>query len=584
MPRNILAVFSMDVAAGSYPFGGTHFYPLAPLRTVDEIASNHIGQGQLGYRQFSRPVSYEIDTSVPYESEDPAGINEITFYTKGGAVYGRVRTDIQDGIVSSIKFTKVRGDCRECSIQMTRLPDFPIQRFSKFSIQIGRASQPWFFGRIEQTPRPGHTAGSGVLFEGFGMRKTLERVRKTGTFTAATDVGEVVYQLVLSMRNNNEADFNFNIGKINRTTGTVLVGQIDVSRVTVDRVMDLMATYSLHDWGVDSRGDFFFLPREIGVTRTLFDGYDFSQMKVKEDLASVRNSIVLKRQQPTGSGELGYTIGAQVSDSTSIAKYGVRPQDITVPSMFTDYECEEYGAVLIEELKEPKVNVELNGIPIRTDNDVFGRGKIRIVSDFTEFSEVIHDCESLTDTVIHGTGDMTVSVSTAQIHDGSGAFRILHEQAQGQRFQMPVDVSGALKKLTVWIYASRLGDTYRIGVGNNAWDDLTFDVKIGVVGRFYPVTFDVSSLDRIQLVSIYVVDEPDSVSDSPLIEIYVDSISVTKDGHPDYEVETSKEQYTFSGTKRTIDLDCGPTPARLENYIVNVLKIQKELEAAVDEQ
>lgn len=584
MPRNILAVFSMDVAAGSYPFGGVHSYSYAPLREQDALASNHIGQGQMGYRQFSRPVSYEISTEVPFESDDATGINEITFYTRGNAVYGRIRTDIQEGIVSSIKFTKVRGDCRDCTITMNRLPDFPIQRFSKFSITIGTASEPWYYGRIEQTPRPGHSKGEGVLFEGFGLRKTLERLRKTGTYSAATDVGEVVYQLILSAKNNNEIDFGFNIGKINRTTGTVLIGQIDVSRVTLDRVLDMMAKYSLHDWGVDGRGDFFFLARDIGVTKTLFDGYDFSQIKIKEDLGSVRNSLVLKRQKPSGSGELGYTIGAQVSDAISISKYGVRPEDIVVPSLFTDYECEEYGAVLIDELKDPQINIELKGLPIRTENDVLPRGKHRIVCEFTEHSETVHDCESLTDTVLYGDGDMQVTVSTTQIHDGAGSFRILHEQAQNQRFQMPCDVSGSLKKLTVWVYASRLGDTYRIGVGNAAWDDLTFDFKIGVVGRFYPVTFDVSSLSRIQLISIQVIDEPDSVSDSPLIEIYLDSISVTKDGHPTYEVEAEREIYTFSGTKRTIDVDYGPVPARLENYIKNVLKIQKELEAGVDDQ
>lgn len=584
MPRNILAVFSMDVAAGSYPFGAVHNYSYAPLRTQDALASNHIGQGQFGYRQFSRPVSYEISTEVPFESEDASGVNEITFYTSGGAVYGRIRTDIQEGIVSSIKFTRVRGDCRDCTILINRLPDFPIQRFSKFSVTIGAASEPWFYGRIEQTPRPGHSLKEGFLFEGFGLRKTLERVRKTGTYSAATDVGEVVYQLILSAKNNNEIDFGLNIGKINRTTGTVLIGQIDVSRVTLDRVLDMMGKYSLHDWGIDGRGDFFFLSRDIGVTKTFFDGYDFSQIKIKEDLDSVRNSLVLKRQKPTGSGELGYTIGAQVSDAISISKYGVRAEDIVVPSLFTDYECEEYGAVLIDELKDPKINIELNGLPIRTENDLLPRGEHRIVCDFTEFSETVHDCESLTDTVIYGDGDMQVTVSTSQIHDGAGSFKILHEQAQSQRFQMPCDVSGSLNQITVWVYASRLGDTYRIGVGDTSWDDLTFDFKVGVVGRFYPVTFDVSSLSRIQLVSIQVMDAPDSVSDSPLIELYLDSITVTKMGHPTYEVEAEREQYTFSGTKRTIDVDYGPVPARLENYIKNVLKIQKELEAGVDDQ
>ncbi len=584
MPRNILSVFSMDVAAGSYPFGAVHNYSYAPLRTVDEVASNHMGQGQLGYRQFSRPVSYDVSTDVSFESGDQTGINEITFYTKGGSVYGRIRTDIQEGIVSSIKFTKVRGDCRDCTILMNRLPDFPIQRFSKFSISIGTASEPWYFGRIEQAPGYGHTYKDGFLFEGFGMRKTIERVRKTGTFSAATDVGEVVYQLILSAKNSNEIDFGFNIGKINRTTGTVLIGQIDVSRVTLDRVLDMMGKYSLHDWGVDGRGDFFFLSRGIGVTKTFFDGYDFSQIKIKEDLDSVRNSLVLKRQKPTGSGELGYTIGAQVSDSISIAKYGVRPEDIVVPSLFTDYECEEYGAVLIDELKDPKINIELNGLPIRTANDVLPRGEHRIVCGFAEFSEVVHECEDLTDTIISGDGDMQVAVSTTQIHDGAGAFRILHEQAQSQRFQMPCDVSGSLHSLTVWVYASRLGDTYRIGVGNSSWDEQTFDFKIGVVGRYYPVTFDVSSLSRIQLISIQVMDAPDSLSDSPLIELYLDSISVLKTGYPSYEVEAEREQYTFSAAKRTIDVDYGPVPARLETYVKNVLKIQKELEAGVDDQ
>jgi len=416
------------------------------------------------------------------------------------------------------------------------------------------------------------------------MRKTLERVRKTGTYNAATDICEIVYQLILSVKNNNEADFGFNLSKISRTTGTVLIGQIDVSRVTLDRVLTMMGDYSLHDWGVDGRGDFFFLPRDVGVTKTLFDGYDFSQIKIKEDMGTVRNTLVLKRQQPTGSGELGYTIGAQVSDSNSIAKYGIRPDEITVPSMFTDYECEEYGAVLIASLKDPQENIEINGIPIRTAYDVLPRGLHRIIGDFQDMTEIVQECEDASTATLFGDGDMSVAVSTSNIHDGAGSFRIRHEDAQNQRVELSCDVSGVLKKLTVWIYASRLGDNYRIGVGNSAWNDLVFDFKTGVVGRFYPLTFDVSSLSRIQSVSLQVLDAPISLSDAPLIEIYLDSITVSKDGHPVYEKEAEREQYTFAGNKRTIDADYGPVPARLENYIKNVFKIQKELEAGVDEQ
>lgn len=585
MPRNILTVFSGDVPAGSYPFGSIHQYSHSTLRSVDELASNHIGQGQIGYRQFSRPVTYTLDTAVPYDSGDPSGLNEITFYTKSGAVYGRIRTDIDEGLVSSIKFTKVRGDCRDCTILLSRLPDFPIQNFSKFSISIGDNATPWYYGRIEQTPRPGHGNEKGFLYEGFGLKKTLERVRRTGTFAATTDVGEVVYQLIVAARAANEGDFAFNPGKINRATGTVLIAQIDISRVTLDKALDMLAKYSLHDWGVDGKGEFFFLARDIGVTKTYFDGYDFSQINIKEDLTSVRNTLVIKRQQASGSGELGYTIGAQVSDANSIAKYGVRSEDLIVPSLFQDYECEEYGAVLIEELKDPKVNIELKGIPIRTAYDVLPRGKLRIVGDFTSYQTTINDCDDTSTTTLHGTGDMQVSVSTTNIHDGAGAFRILHEDAQDQRVEIECDeITGALQELTLWLYASRLGDNYRIGVGNTAWNDLYFDIKTAVVGRYYPLTFDVSSLSTINTVSIQVLDAPATPSDAPLIEIFLDNITVTKEGHPSYEVEAEREQYTFSAAKRTIDVDCGPVPDRLENYIKNVLKVQKELEAGIDRQ
>ena len=581
MPLKILTGLGLGGFGGSYPYGTVVSIGYSNLRTAPPITGGHMGHGPLAARAFSRPETYDsaVDES-PFTVEDEAGVNEITFYSRFGSVIGRIRTDIQEGILSEMRIVKRRGGCRDFSMTLARLPDFEIPELAIFSVTIGSSTTPKYFGKLDQTPQRGHTSGDGFTYEGFGFSRTLSRIRLDQTFTAGTDVGEVVYQLVLEAFEDGQFDFNFNPGKINRATGTVLVGNIQSSRATLDKVLDSMAELSGHDWDIDGRRDFFFRNRDIDVQRTYFDGYDFAKAAIKKDFNSIVNSAVIKRGKPSGSGELGYTIGAQRSDPTSIAKHGPQPKDFVVPSLFTDADCVQYADRVIADLKDPKINVKITGIPIRSADDFLEAGPIRVVGEFGEIIETLQECDDLDTTQIINTGDLATTVEEAIIHSGAASFKLLYGNAAGQRFQMQTDFSSRdWREITVWIYANRLAEAYRFHIGNAVYNEISFDFKIGVVGRFYPVTFNIenSDIERIRLLTLEIVNDAPANT-----VVYVDQVEAKRLGNPHYEQLPEREVYTFSATKRTLDLDCGPVPDTIESYLKSVIKVQRELSEGVE--
>lgn len=581
MPLKILTGLGLGGFGGSYPFGTVISVGYSNLRTAPPITGGHLGHGALAQRAFSRPETY-ADTSddSPFTVGDEAGVSEITFYSRFSSVIGRIRTDVQEGILSDMRITKRRGGCRDFTMTLAKLPDFEIPQQAIFSVQIGSSTTPKYFGKLDQTPQRGHTEGDGFTYEGFGFSRTLARVRKDQIFLAGTDVGEVVYQLILEAFEDGDCDFNFNPGKINRATGTVLVGNLQSSRAPLDKIFDSLGDLSNHDWDIDGRRDFFFRTRQGEIQKSYLDGYDFAKCQIKVDPTSIVNSATIKRGKPSGSGELGYTICSQRSNATSIAKHGPYPKDFIVPSLFTDADGDQLADRIIEELKDPKTNIKITGIPIRSPEDFLEAGPIRVVGEFGEITETIQECDDLDTTQVIGAGDLVTTFESAIIHSGAASFKLLYGNAAGQRFQMQTDFSSQdFKEIIWWIHASRLAEPFKIYIGDSVYNQIQFDFKVGVVGRYYPIRFNVenSGIERIRLLTFEIVNAAPANT-----VVYIDSIEAKRMGNPHYTQLPEREVYTFSATKRTLDLDCGPVPDSIESYLKAVIKVQRELSEGVE--
>lgn len=586
MPFRSTTAFGSDVFGGSYPFASYVSFSFSSLPTIAPIGLGEIGVMEYTRRAFVRPEV--VKPILPFISQqvDQAGFAEITFYARGGGIIGRLRSDNDSSIVLSLSFVRVNGDCRDFSLIVSKLPDFDVPQLCHVSVQIGNNPAPWYYGRINQTPRDGHTAaqvlsdGTDQLqFLGFGLQEVLQFQTQPGLFPAGMDIGQVVYHTIANMlANQPDVDFKFNPGLINRATGTVLTGDVDLSLTHLDQVLQWLADASAHDWGVNANGDFFFLPRVTAVMKVFFDGYDFKTALVKEDLSSVVNSITIQRLAPVGTGQNGWTDAAYAKDTASISRWGPIEAIYQVPAYLSDHDAQAYANELLASgIGNPKINIQVTGIPVRTGFDALPRGVHRIVGNLTDITTSIQACDDLTTATLTGiVGDAQLFLDTEVIHTNDGSFRLDFTHANGARIQMQArDAGPAYQNVTIWLQVLQPGK-FTLAVGNVIWNEFTFSFAANIVNRFFPIVFDLSrtKLSAIKFISI-VVNSDAGIATS----LWIDSITAKKKGYPSYEVIPARESYSFAANKRTIDVNYGPVVPPIESYVKNIQQIQQGLQA-----
>lgn len=584
MPSNFISTIGFGVIQGSYPFGAPYSWPYNKIAVSQDIQLGEVGALELPARAYSRPEELHVSSDV-FTVDSETAISQIVFYTRGGAVMGRLYA----GNFTDVEFTKRRGNCITFKCVLPFMPEFEIPPMTKFSAFLGSNPKPLWSGRVSQIPQKGTSpvkisgsekgAFDTIKLEGYGLGSSLTRTRREGIFEAGTDMGEIVYIMIRALVDSNQVPFNFNPGKIARATGTVLISDANISRATTEKILNWIAGDSFCDWGVDSDFDFFFLPRREYISKVMFEGYDFEKSQLKLNPEAVRNAITLKRQKER---EPGWTFAAQAFDETSVAKFDVKQQDFTVPALIGDHDAERYAERLLDELKDAPYSIQLQNVILRDNSDPMPRGIHRVVASFQERDIVLQECDNLSTASMDGdVGDAILSLDRENLHDGAGAFKIAYKDAAGARLRMASDFDGQnLKTVTIWIQPRLAGLRFNLALGDVAWDERKFPFKTVLTNRFYPVTFNVADigLDKIKLITLEILDN--AIEDT---EVWIDSITANFSGNPSFEQESENERYKFGPGNSSLSVDYGPIPSRIQDYIKNILDMQKELEIAVDE-
>ena len=130
--------------------------------------------------------------------------------------------------------------------------------------------------------------------------------------------------------------------------------------------------------------------------------------------------------------------------------------------------------------------------------------------------------------------------------------------------------------LSVSFYArpSRAGSWLRFGVGWGLWNEYTFDIPFSAasITGLKPVIVDLSSLNitRINKAGFQILDnDPGS--------LLIDRMTFNIKNKRHLTLENVKQIYLFSPDEISIQLECGPVPRRLEDYINNLLIQNKVL-------
>jgi len=538
-----------------------------------------VGGGYRGMRIFSRPVVRAITVVLPIDDS----AMEVTFYEKsGGAVMGRIGTEAQKNIIKSIEWQEDRtGGSGDALITLSALPSFPVLPFSEVAIRFGRAQTPVYRGTLQYDELDGSTQDE-YEFRVSGLREQLQNVRANTVVSGPADVGQTFSDLAVAFVSGNTS-IRISSGAIDRVTGKLHQGSLDLGKDSISRIFEALATMAsatgdAYNFWVDGSGLLNFGKEPVDLQGVLLVGYNLREFNPRRDVETVKNSIIVKRQKPAGSGETGWTVSSNspYQNLPSQAKYGLRQETVQVPGYFLDNEADIIGNQIIADRAEPTDSASAT-IPIRNRDGVLTRGRYRFVTAKGVYASDIIDPDTAAGWSKFGSGDLLIGFSTSTLLSGSGALQLAYTSAQNDRaeYGLATPIRAAVQKIRMYIRASRGGQYLTLGIGESVWNQHTKPIVIQSSNAWNLFEWDVSDLDPTIGVIAVRVDEASANT------VYVDRIQAVLSDNRHYDMRFTRAKYRWrANTGLECTAEFGPLTPNLENYIRQLVRLDADRETA----
>ncbi len=568
---------------GQLQFGQNQFNGYYDVEYVNPVGISpgkmrvQTGFGTFGNRGYLRPEQWEIRP----RNISVGNVITISLSAASGALIGKIRSDSQETPFVSLQFTNLAmGGCSDFILQLSELPKFPLLDFAIITIALADTTFNWYKG-IVSYPQDQGTQRDIYEFRGVGFLSYLKQLNAFTTYPPGTDYGDIVRDLALNWIIP-YCPIMYNASKI-ETTGVVTGTTIELTKMTLDKVLSTFALSAGCYFGVDGDGELYFKVRSTETNKTFFCGYDFNEFRPSKNLDNVYNVITAQRQQGRGSGGVGWSIAGVYNDAPSIKKYGRRAYNLQLPGYFTDADADAAGNAFLAQHKEPKFSADVDGIPIRSGDDFFQLGNYRIIMPFAKFAEVYNDCDDASQWAKEGSGDLSIGENDQFIVYGSKSIALSWNAAFGDVAVLTQAINiGKIDKIKFYLRASKVGNYLRVGVGRTQWDENTTALGVVLAERFYGFEWDVSSLD-LREINKFGIEVLDSGS-NPSGTILIDRIEFYLAGYKYYTLEYQKAQYKIKPNEIAIDAQFGDVPSKMENYLAGLFAAQQDLKFVTEVQ
>jgi hypothetical protein len=536
---------------------------------TNQIFSCAIGRGPFRSRGYTRPFAYtRRRTTTPGTGAIPS----INILSSTGALIGRIRTDVQNTIVSGLEFTIVNGDCRDFVLELNTLPDIPLAPFSIVQINVADSSFNWFIGKITDQQVEGTRNGRKYIYKGEGYSQSDMKflvMDDSSNYAAATDVGLIVEDIVTNQLVT-ASRINYNPTKLDNATGVFTANEIQPGKSKISEFLDTLAAMANYEWGIDGDGDFFFQPVNDDVVRTFFVGYELNDFTPRQNLKDIRNSIVLQRQQGKGSGGAGWVISSILNDDTSIAKYGKREYRFQAPGFFSDADLLLVGNRLLEDYKNPRISATASGFQVTDESSFIRRGLSRFVLPFDRYPKTYNEVEDKDEWIVTDSS-IVLEDETSILVFGASALKVSVNGSSGGRLELDQNFVGLIDKVRFWIRGSTTGTFLTVGIGLTLWDENTRAISIPVQDSYFCFDWDTSSLNLTEINKFAIrIDTDDE------LEFYLDKIEFVVKGNPFYNLKNTKQTYRFYPEDQSVDMELDRVPSKMEDYINNILRLAEE--------
>lgn len=535
-----------------------------------------VGWGVTGQRVYGRP-SYIIPSVAQPVQQDAIGVS---VSTASGAFLGRLRTDARRPILRSLQFTIDDAGCADMSLVLNKPPPFPIAEFAGVDINIFGSAEPWYAGELTDTPEFGtgnvdDEEDRGYTYKGFGYRKALDTMKEDKDYVAVTDVGNIVNDLTQNYIMP-RSSIRYNPSKIDHPIGVLTANAIELSKHPMKKVLETLSLMGSRFYGVDGARELYYKDQYAGIKKTLFVGWGCEDVKIKRNPETVRNSIIIQRAQGKGSGGAGWVVAWIENDDTSIAKYKKKELFYQVPGSFGDAECELIAQRLLARLKDPQITIQIKNVPIRSAADFYDAGTYKVVLPPGVYDSSLNDCEDSAQWSLSGSGDLAVANDTVKYMSGAKSIKLSYTTSANKVAILTVSphYKAFVRKIRIWVYCSRQGQLFTMGIGRTNWNERTVPCSISLASQFHPIEWDVSGYDIREIGKIgFRIDDASATPTN----IYVDRIEVQASGHRTFVAKFKRGVYFFEPMKQVADLEFGDMPPRMEQYLAGLLATADEL-------
>lgn len=527
------------------------------------------GYGMRGQRTWGKPELFALSVE---EVSVPRNI-DITFSIISGGLLGKIRSDVQNSPVNSLRFTLNGKDCADFTLSLNRVPDFEILPNSLVKFSVGDSAFNWYCGTVDYPEGIG-TNREKLEFKGYGLRKFLTNLRANVTYTAGTDISTIVADLVQTWMAP-YCPIKYNASKIDGPSGVVLAFNIQVGKYNLIEVLStlvLMAQTSgyYYVWGVDGEGEFYFSQiNKSAIAKTFFIGYNCHDFHPKLNFNDIKNVITVTRKNATGGGG-GWVVGGVYNNTSSVKKYGRQELVYQVPGYWSNSDCNLTGNALIANLAEPEHSATVGGINAWDQLNYLHDGVYRFVmpkSDDALYETILNDLDDHTQFTIGGTGDLAKSNESTFFVWANGAVKFTFQNALNQTAVMNVNGIGFIKFIKFYLRADKPNIRIRVGVGETVWNENTAIFNIRIPQAFFPMKWDISMLNlrSVKKFGIQILENYTSPTN-----LIVDKLAMDTTGHQTYKIKLLRTMYEYTPDRSEIKAEFGGLPPSLVQYIAGL--------------
>lgn len=537
-----------------------------PTSTTTKNAS--WGLGNWGARIYSK--SLDITITQITSAADTGML--LTFYTKTGSVAGRLSAGVQRSIIKNFEWRDDKRGAGDGLLVLSSLPPFPIIPFTQIGLTLGDSTVENYRGYIRIGDEKG-TTNDDFKFTISGLREQLKGIVPNRIIAGPQDIG-ITAKDIFDTDIQPNSDIVIDLGEFDNTTGVLHQADIQFGKDGSDKVIESLATMANAEAGVNGKGKFFFQVITSDIKKVFFVGYNIQDFKPTKDVEDVKNSIVVRRNQASGSGESGWTVASVENDDSSIAKYGFRELTVKVPGFFDQQDADVIAANVLADRSEPKFTVSTK-FKVIDHNDILQRGLYRFVAPLSIYEVDISECDDLTGWTTQGAGDLALSTETSDILSGAGALKMLWSSANGDRAEFtPDSVIKRATSIRLYIKSAQAGSYLTIGHGENSWDENTSVLPVNISSRYQ--IFEIPVIGNIGKLAIR-IDTPSSG------QVLIDRIQAIKSDHRHFDLRLERVKYRANDRGITASATFGPVPPAMENFIKQLIEFERDNRSAGEE-